>query len=116
MGGATYWCSFVKKGNGFKEDHWHDHNDIEEIIKARLNTQKMVKIAGNGGSDDGRIYCGQENAYVEVMIDNAWKRELNKKIVDEKEGKTLPSANVSSSAGGSGGADNSRSPSVNKLF
>ena len=60
IGDAKYYCSFIKKGNGFKEDHWHDHDDIEKIIKARLNTQKLVKIAGNGGSDGGKICCGQD--------------------------------------------------------
>ena len=69
-----------------------------------------------------RYIFGQDDAYVEVLEDNEWKRELNKEIVDEKEGETLPSANVSTSpgasggdnvsesAGASGGADTSRSP------
>ena len=43
------------------------------------------------------------------MEDSGWKQKLNKDIVDDKEGETLPSANVSSSAGDSEGADVSSS-------
>ena len=42
-----------------------------------------MKIAGNGESDNGKICCGQDDAYVEVLKDKEWKRELNKEIVDE---------------------------------
>ena len=80
--GKTYFCSFVKAGNGFNQNHWHDHDDIEEIIKARLSTQKMVKIAGNGEGVDNRICCGKKNAYVEVLKDNTWIQEENKNVVD----------------------------------
>ena len=62
-----------------------------------------MKIAGNGGSEGSTVCCGQDEAYVEVLRGNEWKQEKNKEIVDEKEGETLPSANVSTSPGASGG-------------
>ena len=32
----TYYCSFVKKGQGFTMDHWHHDEDVERIIKMRI--------------------------------------------------------------------------------
>ena len=59
--------SFVKGGHGFLVNHWHQHDDVERIIKTRISKQKQIKIADGSGSDNsgGKLYCGHEDAYIE---------------------------------------------------
>ena len=48
----TYYCSFVKAGQGFKVDHWHHDVDVERIIKVRIDRHKQgcADWGGVGGA------------------------------------------------------------------
>ena len=72
IGASNVQCSYIKAGNGFLHDHWHEHSDIEEIIKTRLTNQKMVKIAGDNKKTDNSIYCGKGSAYIEKLEGGKW--------------------------------------------
>ena len=50
------YCSFVKAGEGFTKDHWHDERDIEKLIGMRIEHQKQIKIAGNNNSEKLKKY------------------------------------------------------------
>ena len=60
--------------------HWHQHEDVERIIKTRISRQKQIKIADGSGSDNngGKLYCGYVDAYIVVYEDNEWKQKKNK--------------------------------------
>ena len=89
--GVTYYCSFVKKGQGFSVDHWHHHVDVERIIKTRISRHKQIKIAGDSKSDNkgSKMYCGHTEAYIEVCEDSVWVHKANEAVVDKNEGEFI---------------------------
>ena len=104
VGDSNVQMSYIKAGNGFLVEHWHEHSDIEEIIKHRLTNQKMVKIAGDHKNTDDKIYCGKESAYIEKLVDGEWVGGKNTNVVNKTEGRISPGG-----AEASGGAESSRS-------
>ena len=100
-GGEKCLYSFVTKGNGFLVSHWHQHEDVERIIKTRISRQKQIKIANGSESDNkgGQLYCGDKDADVVVYEDYEWKHKKNEEIIDPKEGQALPLTDVSGNDG-----------------
>ena len=82
-----YYCSFVKRGQGFLEDHWHHDVDVERIIKMRINRHKQIKIADDNRSDNKPIlwYCGHADAYIEACVDDKWVGKTNENVVNKNE-------------------------------
>ena len=100
--------SYIKAGNGFLKEHWHEHSDIEEIIKHRITNQKLVKLAGDRKDSDDKIYCGKESAYIEQLENNKWVKGKNVSVVNKTEGTTSPGGvKASKGAKGSGNVERS---------
>ena len=57
---------FVSAGNGFQSSHWHEEEDVLDIVQYRLKAQKLIKLASEQRSEE-KIYCGNPNAQVEYL-------------------------------------------------
>ena len=72
---------FVSAGNGFKSSHWHEEEDVLDIVQYRLKAQKLIKLASEQRSEE-RIYCGDKNAQVEYLDDSgAWVDTTNSLVL-----------------------------------
>ena len=80
------YCSYIKAGQGFKDDHWHDEIYVEQIIKVRIEQHRQIKIAGNNSEKLKNIpqFCGEPNAYVEIYEDGEWKHSVNENVMPPK--------------------------------
>ena len=77
---------FVSAGNGFKSSHWHEEEDVLDIVQYRLKAQKLIKLASEQRSEE-RIYCGDKNAQVKYLDDSgAWVDTTNSKVLNESVG------------------------------
>ena len=77
---------FVSAGNGFKSSHWHEEEDVLDIVQYRLKAQKLIKLASEQRSEE-KIYCGNPNAQVEYLDDNgAWVDTKNSLVLNKSVG------------------------------
>ena len=77
---------FVSAGNGFQSSHWHEEEDVLDIVQYRLKAQKLIKLASEQRSEE-KIYCGNPNAQVEYLDDNgAWVDTKNSLVVNTSVG------------------------------
>ena len=108
VGDSNVHMSYIQAGNGFLKEHWHEHSDIEEIIKHRLTNQKLVKLAGDHKDSEDKIYCGRASAYIEQLDKNdKWVKGVNVSVVNETEGITSPGGVKASKGKGSGDVERS---------
>ena len=86
IGESNKFMVFVSAGNGFKSSHWHEEEDVLDIVQYRLKAQKLIKLASEQRSEE-RIYCGDKNAQVEYLDDSgAWVDTTNSKVLNESVG------------------------------
>ena len=80
---------FVSAGNGFKSSHWHEEEDVLDIVQYRLKAQKLIKLASEQRSEE-KIYCGNPNAQVEYLDGNGtWVKTANSSVVNKSVGTNL---------------------------